>query len=395
MDYTIEIPGLFQGHGKHPLQGRIKKRITPEDVTLNISDSYVPKCSVRGKSCKWGNIVENRDVTWLYTWKNPITGEMSTKGLARIDSPFVCSKDMEKFDKAQMLEKNIKNIREKYTADLSNKLQTKRELATAVYLLDTLAIRPGTEKDEAVEADTVGLTTLRCENISFEAGNLITLDFTGKSSIRFVKTFQVSEEVFKNLKSFCASRSGKDALFPLLSATTLNDYLKTLLPSLTAKVFRTWKASSILQKALNEEKVDEDEPVHAKQLAYNKVNIEVAKALNHKKMSDSDAQVAKLQAKLNEQEEKLKVAKTDSQKRLTQKAIDMAKVKLIEAQENISTGTSKLNYLDPRISIAWAKKVGLPIEKIYNARTAKKFVWAMDSPSTWRFAEIGIKKKRK
>lgn len=320
---------------------------------------------------------------------------MSTKGLTRIDSPFVCSKDMEKFDKAQMLEKNIKNIREKYTADLSNKLQTKRELATAVYLLDTLAIRPGTEKDEAVEADTVGLTTLRCENISFEAGNLITLDFTGKSSIRFVKTFQVSEEVFKNLKSFCASRSGKDELFPLLSATTLNDYLKTLLPSLTAKVFRTWKASSILQKALNEEKVDEDEPVHVKQLAYNKVNIEVAKALNHKKMSDSDTQVTKLQAKLNEQEEKLKVAKTDSQKRLAQKAIDMAKVKLIEAQENISTGTSKLNYLDPRISIAWAKKVGLPIEKIYNARTAKKFVWAMDSPSTWRFAEIGIKKKRK
>ncbi len=49
-------------------------------------------------------------------------------------------------------------------------------------------------------------------------------------------------------------------------------------------------------------------------------------------------------------------------------------------QENkeIALGTSKLNYLDPRISVAWCKKYHVPLEKVYNKSQRDKFAWAID-----------------
>ena len=49
-------------------------------------------------------------------------------------------------------------------------------------------------------------------------------------------------------------------------------------------------------------------------------------------------------------------------------------------QENkeIALGTSKLNYLDPRISVAWCKKWDVPTEKVYNKTQREKFAWAID-----------------
>ena len=33
--------------------------------------------------------------------------------------------------------------------------------------------------------------------------------------------------------------------------------------------------------------------------------------------------------------------------------------------KTIALSTSKLNYLDPRISVAWCKRFGVPIEKVW------------------------------
>ena len=64
------------------------------------------------------------------------------------------------------------------------------------------------------------------------------------------------------------------------------------------------------------------------------------------------------------------------------KAVDRLKEQLckLETQEidkdenkTIALGTSKLNYLDPRISVAWCKKFDVPIEKVYNKTQREKF----------------------
>lgn len=381
--YMVQPPGLFIGHG-HSSRGSIKGRITPSDITLNVTRRYTPKCVINGKPCKWKEIVTEPDKTWIASWKHPITGETTYVFLKRDASHWVCEDDITKFNKARKLDKNIDTVRKKYMKDLnSDKLWT-QQLAVAVYLLDVLAIRPGTEKDDT---GTAGLTTLQCSHLKFLGDNKISLDFTGKSSIRFKKTFPVLAKVYKLLQDFCKNGGSKKktSIFPSVNAKTLNDYLKSLLPGITAKVFRTWKASSILQRELDKKIPKQNEPVHSKKLKYDQVNLQVALELNHKKLSQSDTRIEKLKKKIKEFQEKKKNAKTKKQKESAQKSIETNKAKLLEAEHNISTGTSKVNYLDPRITVAWAKKGNVPIEKIYNKTQLGKFVWAMETKASWKF----------
>lgn len=49
-----------------------------------------------------------------------------------------------------------------------------------------------------------------------------------------------------------------------------------------------------------------------------------------------------------------------------------------EENKQIALGTSKLNYLDPRISVAWCKNMEVPVDKIYNKSQRDKFAWAID-----------------
>ncbi|KAJ1831977.1 DNA topoisomerase 1, partial [Coemansia sp. RSA 2703] len=62
-------------------------------------------------------------------------------------------------------------------------------------------------------------------------------------------------------------------------------------------------------------------------------------------------------------------------------------VNKIEKDENKSTAlsTSKINYIDPRISIAWCKKHNVPLEKIFTKTLREKFTWALDVDENYRF----------
>merc|ERR1719245_1142099 len=48
----------------------------------------------------------------------------------------------------------------------------------------------------------------------------------------------------------------------------------------------------------------------------------------------------------------------------------------IENKE-VALGTSKINYMDPRITVAFCKRLELPIEKVFNKALLDKFPWAM------------------
>ena len=48
------------------------------------------------------------------------------------------------------------------------------------------------------------------------------------------------------------NKKPEDDLFDRLNTTILNEYLNTLMPGLTAKVFRTYNASFTLQEQLDE-----------------------------------------------------------------------------------------------------------------------------------------------
>ena len=89
-------------------------------------------------------------------------------------------------------------------------------MATALYIIDKLALRVGNEKGKDA-ADTVGVSSLRVEHIKLLDNNKIKLDFLGKDSIRYVKKFTVSELIFQNLKLFTTNKNKKDDILKSLA----------------------------------------------------------------------------------------------------------------------------------------------------------------------------------
>jgi len=63
------------------------------------------------------------------------------------------------------------------------------------------------------------------------------------------------------------------------------------------------------------------------------------------------------------------------------------KIKKLEKEDlkTVALGTSKINYLDPRITVAFCKKHNVPIEKLFSKTLREKFPWAMDVGRDWEF----------
>lgn len=101
---------------------------------------------------------------------------------------------------------------------------------------------------------------------------------------------------------------------------------------------------------------------------------QIKEAEDELKKAKSDLKALKTEAakKKVEQKEKAVVRLKDGLKKLETQTIDK------EENKDIALGTSKLNYLDPRISVAWCKKWEVPIEKIYSKTQRDKFRWAID-----------------
>ena len=162
-NYKIEPPGIFLGRGSHPKLGRIKTRVYPEDVTLNLDkECKVPK-PLNGHT--WGEIIHDDKVIWLATWKDNINGK-NKYVFTSLESFFKSKSDEEKFDLAKKLKRKINSIRETYEKELENNDLKKKQLATSLYLIDNLALRVGGKKDSKEQADAVGVTLLRVEHIS-------------------------------------------------------------------------------------------------------------------------------------------------------------------------------------------------------------------------------------
>jgi DNA topoisomerase-1 len=156
-----------------------------------------------------------------------------------------------------------------------------RQRATAMYLIDVLALRAGNEKGED-EADTVGCCSLRFEHVTLEPPNKLVFDFLGKDSIRYHDTVEVTPQVFKNIKIFKKEPKGPgDLIFDRLNTSDLNKHLQSYMPGLSAKVFRTYNASFTMQREMK--KIPNEGSIHDKYAAYNEANRMVAILCNHQR----------------------------------------------------------------------------------------------------------------
>ena len=380
-NFRVEPPSIFLGRGCHPKLGSIKKRIYPEDVTINIGENNkVPKVGHPYTGKSWNNIVHDHKSIWLASWKDVISGKTKYVWLGD-DSKFKAEGDKEKFDKARKLKNKIAFIRKSYNEDMLSSDVSKKQLATALYFIDELALRVGNEKSSD-EADTVGVLSLRVEHIELLDNLTIKLDFLGKDSVRYVKKFKVDDIVYNNVGEFMKNKNKKDDIFNLIRSDNMNKYLQEFMEGLTAKVFRTYNASNLFQKELNKistkyEKYDEDDKINLLLNEFNQANAKVALLCNHQK---------KVSKTFNDQIEKIniQIKKLKSKKNKTDKM--KKKIKELKARKqlkidmkSVSLGTSKVNYIDPRITIAFINKFNIPIEKVFQSVLQNKFKWAVDS----------------
>ncbi|XP_006282565.2 DNA topoisomerase 1 alpha [Capsella rubella] len=411
--FNVEPPGLFCGRGEHPKIGKLKKRIHPCDVTLNLGkDAPIPECPIPGE--RWKGVKHYNTVTWLAFWTDPI----NPPGIKYISlSPSSSQKgqsDKNKYEKARNLKDHIDSIRASYTTNFTAEDVSKRQIAVAIYLIDKLALRAGNEKGDD-EADTVGCCTLKVENVECVPPNKLEFDFLGKDSIQYMNTVEVEPSVYKAIGQFRAGKANSDDLFDELNTNKVNAYLKKLMPGLTATVFRTYNASITLDVMLRQETRDGD--VNQKVVVYQQANKEVAIICNHQRTVSKShgAQIERLAGKIKELKEGLKELRTNLErakkgkaplegsdgkktknitpetleKKIAQKMMKIEKMERdMQTKEELKTvalGTSKINYLDPRITVSWCKRHEVPIQKIFNKSLVEKFAWAMDVEPDFTF----------
>lgn len=390
-NFKMEPPGIFLGRGNHPKLGKIKFRLYPEDITLNLDKSSpIPK-TIEGH--KWGKIIHDRNVEWLASWKDNITGKTKYIWLGN-NSEFKMKSDKEKFDLARKLKKKINTIRKENNNNLLSNNNTIKQLATSLYLIDTLALRVGNEKSED-ESDTVGVTSLRVEHITLLENNKIKLDFLGKDSVRYVKELQVNEIIYNNIKDFIKTKKFDDNIFDLINSNTLNKYLQTFMPELTAKVFRTFNASNLFDEELQKitekyQNYNKPDKIELLLDLFNQANTKVACLCNHQKnvSKNYNDQLKKIQERIKLlKEKKIDYKKRGKDIKKIKLMIDKLKRKKLLKKElkNLSLGTSKINYIDPRITVSFLKKHNLPVEKIFTKTLIEKFKWAFEVDENWIF----------
>ena len=412
-NYMAEPPGIFIGRGEHPLRGKWKPHVTAKDVTLNMDKEA--KKSMKGE---WMEIVHDHDSMWLASWMDFLTQKRKYVWLAD-SSDLKQGRDKEKYEKAVKLEKEIEKIKKAMVKDMKD--PKKSNVATACYLIYRTAMRVGDEKDPD-EADTVGATTLRKEHIKITS-NAIEFDFLGKDCVRWQETLKAvgdDKQFQENLKKLIEKKKPNEEIFHNITSRDVNKYFSGIVKGLTAKVFRTYQATTVVKEYLVEHDNIKGKTANEKLYHAKLANLEAAKMCNHKrtipktfeqalekkrdtiKKAEKDQPSKKTQETLKKVESS--VPKNDTQKKSKEKRIKTLneqikkqkqkhkerveklklQIDLSEKTRDYNLGTSLRNYIDPRVVKAWTDEVGVEWEKLYTSALQKKFLWVKNENTEWK-----------
>jgi len=348
---------------------------------------------------------------WMASWTDVLTQKRKYVWLADT-AGIKQDRDKAKYDKAKKLANEIDKIKDKIVKDMQNKDAKVRRISTACYLIYRTAMRVGDEKDPE-EADTVGATTLRKEHIKLN-DNSIEFDFLGKDSVRWQETVPAighDKQFHDNLKELISTKKDTDEIFDQITSRHVNLYYSSVVNDLTAKVFRTYLASSVVSKYLRENG-DVKKSTSAEKLYHAKLaNLEAAMMCNHKRTipktfertlqkkidtlktvekttpwKKSEEALKKAESKkgnsirISKIKERIRKSKKKHKERVEKLKLQ---VDLTKKTKDYNLGTSLRNYIDPRIFKSWTDDVDAEWEKLYTAALQKKFLWVKSENESW------------
>ena len=222
-----------------------------------------------------------------------------------------------------------------------------------------------------------------------------------------------------NLKRLVARKRAGDEIFHNITSRSVNAYLSSILPNLTAKVFRTYLASVAVAGYLRNHNRIKSKSGHYKLYTARMANLEAAKKCNHKRTIPKTFEAAQLKKQkalkaaqavrpwekaqgtlkaLEKTSPKTEKQQANKRKRVTalkrtirdRKRRHSERIEKIELQielasktQDYNMGTSLRNYIDPRIFRFWSDAASVEWEKIYTAALQKKFQWVRNEKGTW------------
>jgi DNA topoisomerase-1 len=338
---TVEGPGLFLGRGDHPARGRIKRRIRPEDVTLNLERSSAAPAAPEGH--RWRSVVHQPSSWWLAKWSDPVTGKDRYVWLAP-DSHRRSLNDLRKFEFARKLDSAKVNSLAASLVEARD--PRKKQMGVVLHLLETLVLRIGSE---ASNERSFGLTTLLGKHIQLaDSKGTATFSFPGKDGVMYKGTVPLPAKVYPVLKQLKQAAGADRPVFPLVTSALVNKTLHALLPGLTARVFRTHHASQLYEQTL-----------------------------------------------LRLEQRELRKGKKETRKHAERRALEVLRgarettAELCNHRKHnggqLETSTTVNNYLDPRVSVAFAKRHDIPIQRVFTAQQRARFAWALTAPASFMF----------
>ncbi len=352
-NYAVEPSSIFMGRGKHPLRGRWKEGPREEDVELNLSpDAPRPPDN-------WKAIVWHPDDMWIARWQDKLTGK--TKYVWFSDSSILKQrKDIEKFDMARELRRDIVRVQRHILKNLDADGLRRRKTATVCFLIDKLKIRVGDEKDPD-EADTIGASTLRPEHIRSNGDGTVTFNFLGKDSVPHVFRVDLPDNVIRNLTEFAAN--ARSTLFDGVGSKHVSEFLDEVMIGISAKVFRTCYASEAAEKKLEKASVKLEDPEYVKKYIATMANLEAAKVCNHRRTIPKT-----WKSSLEKKKDHLKALKDrvkEAQLKLRQKAKELEErytERLRKQEERLKATKEKLE--DYRRQLVDMKQQGKPVRAL-------------------------------
>lgn len=418
-NWQVEPPGLFLGRGEHPMAGRFKRRTQPEDVTLNLSeDAPVPPAP---NGHRWGGVVHNHCATWLATWRDDLLG-MHKYVFLSVRARTFKQDIVRKFDAARDVATKLPAIRATYLGDLNSGDARTRQHATAMWLIDHLGLRIGNEQDDA---DSVGCCSLRVAHIALtETPHTLTLDFIGKDALRCHMSCEIDERPWSAVFDLAAKKRPMDTVFDALDFASLTAYMRSLHPQLSPKVLRICNVSVAMQRHLEAIDVGATGGVAGLVLAYNRAIAATARecylvrsvpaagkpthatpppvpkaALHtggtrptqvrcertlrsgrvvHYALGDDKAREE------SDADDEGDDAPAPSRSRPSDSSSE-AKESAKEELRAVALTTARINYIDPRVTVAFCKRSDLPLEKIWSISMRQRFEWATQVDRDWWF----------
>ncbi|KAK4684184.1 DNA topoisomerase I, partial [Tremellales sp. Uapishka_1] len=180
-----------------------------------------------------------------------------------------------------------------------------------------------------------------------------------------------------------------------LQLLNLNPKIKKKLPELAEEEsdldddFMERHEAELLEKAIETAK---------KKFERENVKLEEEKA-DKKPASDLKERIAEIKSEMNKVAKERKRGSMEPKKNLTEEKlldniakmderIANAKVQMGDRDKtkDVALGTSKINYIDPRLTVAWARKYEVPLEKLFSKTLREKFPWAeAEADADWVF----------